>query len=409
MINTSSLQARSDIQVEQFVAELLMPQVEMLTYEQIEDALRAHGIDPYEAGEFYEAILDVLIGRGVLVVDQLPGAEPVRDMDKEALDDAAEVMDLLKRSSYDPDLYRHPILSAERERRLLEIYQDGLRAARLLDETDTYTAKQRNAFEQRYEAGRRALDELVRCNFRLVLKLAVPVARFAKHLTLDDLVQEGRMGFFKAIERFDLNTKLRLSTYATWWIRQSISRAMADCDREIRLPVHMVEEQSRVRRTQTHLTITLGYEPTTQQLAQSLGMTEERLQKILHWSQRPRSLDQVTSADGDTRFGDLLPDPSFLDPIDTIEIEELRSALLQVLDELTERERCILIMRYGLDGNERCTLATIGERLGLTRERIRQIEVKALRKLGAPRLLRQLQGFYMLDTPVLVNQNQGSL
>jgi RNA polymerase primary sigma factor len=212
-------------------------------------------------------------------------------------------------------------------------------------------------------------------------------------MTLDDLLQEGRIGLFKAIERYDLDMNLRLSTYATWWIRQSIGRALADQDRTIRLPVHVVETLRRMRQTTQNLTDAFGREPTDEELADALRLPLKKVQTIRRMERDPISLELPVGPDGDSLLGDLLPDPRLRSPVESASYNALREAIGRALNRLTERERQVIVLRFGLADGKVRTLESIGKVFGVTRERIRQIEVKALRHLSHPRLSRLLRDY----------------
>ncbi|WP_025745637.1 sigma-70 family RNA polymerase sigma factor [Kallotenue papyrolyticum] len=358
-----------------------------VTYAQIEGAMEALGLDPYTEVDLYTAVLEALDEQGIRVIDQDLSTEPQVDEDQGAEEIADEVVAELSRYQRSVEEYAHPLLTAEQERRLLEIYHDAQRAKREL--AGELSEKQRRAAERRINAGEQALEELLRHNLRLIANVAYRVARYSSHLTLDDLIQEGRIGLMRAIEKFNLSTNIRLSTYATWWIRQAIYRAHADLDRTIRIPVHAVEACQRLNRLRLKFIARCGQEPSEEELAQLSGLSVQKIRLYQRITQSLVSLEKPVG-DGDTMLGDLLPS-SGPGPEVEAEAQELRANIRKALLTLSEREREVLILRYGLAEEECRTLEEIGNRLGVTRERIRQIEVKALMRLRRPQAAESLQ------------------
>lgn len=236
-----------------------------VTYAQIETAMTNIGLDPYAVQDLYNQVIDSLTEQGVLIVENLALDSVWTDVDEQAEEAADDVVAQLATIVRNPDEFRHPLLSAAQERRLLEIYRDGQRARREAA-TDLSTIQQR-ATQRRIDASEQALEELVRCNLRLIANIVLRVAPYAQHMTFDDLIQEGKIGLVRAIQLYDLDLGLRLSTYATWWIRQAIMRAFADQDRAIRIPVHMVETIQRVQRTVSHLDQYLNRPPSAIEIA----------------------------------------------------------------------------------------------------------------------------------------------
>jgi|HigsolmetaAR202D_1030399.scaffolds.fasta_scaffold06802_3 RNA polymerase primary sigma factor len=381
---------RNEVQQAFFLLISSAPQT--VTYNQIEDALQSVGLDPFTESEAYDRLISMLEEQEILVVDTLADDAEWVGVEEQALDDADEVLGKLKQIRSNIDEFCHTLLSAREERRLLEIVLDSRRAQNELNNSDVNEIgnKERLALQKRIFAGEEAIELLVRHNLRLVAKIALRYCSWLSHLHFEDLLQEGRIGLMKAIERYNLSLNLRLSTYATWWIRQAITRAIADQDRTIRLPVHMVETVRRIHTTQQRLSIQLGREPTHAELAAALHMPEERLLAILRRSQSLISLELQVGEDKST-LGELLPDRFSPSPLDVLVEQDLRVVLTDILTDLTDRERNVLEMRFGLKGFERHTLEEIGKQFGLTRERIRQIEVKALRKLAGMKRVRSLK------------------
>jgi RNA polymerase primary sigma factor len=373
--------------LEAIVAHVVRPGSRVVTYDQVESAMHMAGYSPFESTDLYQAILEALDQLGVLVTETLANGLANADEESCATELADDVWEMLKSARLPISEYRHPILTSDRERRLLEIVQDSYQAEREL--ADELSWKQRVAAERRVEAGRLALDELVRCNQRLVAKRAARFARGVHHLGLDDLIQVGRMGLFLAITKFDLERQHRLSTYAIWWIDQAIRRAIADLDRAIRLPVYLVELLRRMQRTHVQLTSELDREPTPEELAGALSISLQKLQQLRMMRHHASSLDTIVGGDA-TTLGELLPDRVIPRPDREVEQRLLQQLLAEALSQMSEREQRILELRFGLVDGQGHTLEEIGEIFGLTRERIRQIESKALRKMRHPRLAKHL-------------------
>ena len=276
-----------------------------------------------------------------------------------------------------------PLLNAGQEVELAKRIEAGLFAEdKLADGSRNLCADARIDLEQVAEDGRRAKDHLLEANLRLVVSLA---RRYTgRGMLFLDLIQEGNLGLIRGVEKFDYTKGYKFSTYATWWIRQAITRAMAEQARTIRLPVHMVEALSRLARVRRQMLQDLGREPTPEELAVELDMTPERVIEVQRYGREPISLHTPLGEDGDSEFGDLIEDSGAIQPGEAVSFTMLQEQLRSVLDTLSEREAGVVSMRFGLTDGQPKTLDEIGKVYGVTRERIRQIESKTMSKLRHP-------------------------
>jgi RNA polymerase primary sigma factor len=275
-----------------------------------------------------------------------------------------------------------PLLNAEMEVELAKRIEAGLFSEEKLAKGGKLSAKLEEELEWIAEDGRRAKNHLLEANLRLVVSLAKRYT--GRGMLFLDLIQEGNLGLIRAVEKFDYTKGYKFSTYATWWIRQAITRAMADQARTIRIPVHMVEVINKLARVQRQMLQDLGREPTPEELAKELDMTPEKVVEVQKYGREPISLHTPLGEDGDSEFGDLIEDSEAIVPADAVSFTLLQEQLHAVLDTLSEREAGVVSMRFGLTDGQPKTLDEIGKVYGVTRERIRQIESKTMSKLRHP-------------------------
>ncbi|WP_375502758.1 RNA polymerase sigma factor SigB [uncultured Jatrophihabitans sp.] len=297
------------------------------------------------------------------------------------LDEVATSADLVR--VYLNEIGKVALLTAADEVDLAKRIEAGLYAAHLLTQPNDYTAARKRDLRALGRDGERAKDHLLRANLRLVVSLA---KRYTGHgMPFLDLIQEGNLGLIRAVEKFDYTKGFKFSTYATWWIRQAISRAMADQSRTIRLPVHLVEQVNKLQRIRREMNQQLGREANHGELAHELDITEERVRELIDLSRDLVSLDQTVGTDDDASLGDFIADERSTFAAETVvESGLMRGHLQEVLNTLDAREAAVVRMRYGLDGGQPKTLDEIGRAFKLSRERIRQIERETMAKLRHP-------------------------
>jgi len=278
------------------------------------------------------------------------------------------------------EISRIPLLNAEEEKILGRRITEGIAAESELSEmSDDAPIVDRKRLQRLAKNGRKARDELTQANLRLVVSIA---KRYTKtNMPLADAIQSGNIGLMKAVERFDYTRGFKFSTYATWWIKQAISRAVAEETRNIRIPTHTMESINRARRMQRELLQQLQREPTVAEVAAAMGESLEKVESYFSLAAGTTSLDQPTRDDSDMTFADNLAAPDANNPSDGIEIEDMREAVRVILQDLSEREQAVMRMRFGLDGQEGATLEEVGRAFNITRERVRQIEVRTLFRL----------------------------
>ncbi len=293
---------------------------------------------------------------------------------------------------YLKEIGRVGLLNADDERRMAQDIEAGNFAAVEIDERDAeLEPADRRRLMRAVQAGQQAKSDLIQANLRLVVSIAKRYS--GRGMLFLDLIQEGNLGLMRAVDKFDYSKGFKFSTYATWWIRQAITRSIADQARTIRIPVHMVESMNRVLRMQRQMHQELEREPTLEELGVRCEMSVERVRDILRISQDPLSLDTPVGEEEDSNLADFIQDGSVIAPDDAAAKKMLSAAVNEALDELSEREQEIVRMRFGLDDGQARTLEEVGKEFGVTRERVRQIEAKTLAKLRHPLRSQRLKEF----------------
>jgi RNA polymerase primary sigma factor len=292
---------------------------------------------------------------------------------------------------YLQEIGRFPLLTPQQEVELAMQTEAGIRAEEKLETVDLLPPEERLILERAVRQADRARKRLVEANLRLVVSIAKKYV--GRGLSLLDLIQEGNLGLIRAVEKFDYRKGFKFSTYATWWIRQAVTRALADQARTIRVPVHMVETINKLARAQRTLVQELGRDPTIEEIADELELAPEKVTELRRIAQDPVSLETPLGEEDDSTLGDFVEDPDAEIPVEAASFKLLQSYLSLTLEDLNEREREVLVMRFGLADGKVRTLEEVGAHFNVTRERIRQIETKALAKLRQPARARMLEGY----------------
>jgi len=356
-------------------AEKNLPQLEEFFAD-----LHDQGIDIYESEEeAEEERKKAEMGEPSALAEEI---EEVLDLSDIAADDTITL--------YLKEMARVPLLTPEQEMELAQQLEHG-RVARRRLARDGHDPEETERLRQEIERGEEARQHLIKANTRLVVSIA---KRYLGHgVPFLDLIQEGNLGLMKAVEKFDYHRGHRLSTYATWWIRQSITRALAEQGRTIRVPVHMSDRIRKLYRATRELEQELGRQPSPEEIAEEIGLESDKVQWILRASRRPISLERPVGEEEDNELGNFIEDEKVLAPAEAAYQHLLAETMGDVLGTLSPREARILRLRFGLQDGHSYTLEEVGQKFGLTRERIRQIEGEALRKLRHPRRSRQLKTY----------------
>ena len=370
-----------------------------VNYKDIEDGLDKFDVTEDEVISFYDA----LDAAQVSIIDSKENEDDEdliidEDFDIESEDEDDEDIDLDEIRSFEEELSKEEKLEAikEKGKNKVIITDDPVRTyLKEIGRIPLLTFEEEVDLAKRIEEGdERAKDQLAEANLRLVVSIAKRyVGRGMQFL---DLIQEGNMGLIKAVDKFEHKKGFKFSTYATWWIRQAITRAIADQARTIRIPVHMVETINKLVRAQRQLVQELGRDPLPEEVAELMNMDVEKVREVQKIAQEPVSLETPIGEEEDSHLGDFIPDEEILSPSDAATNTMLREQLITVLDTLTDRERKVLALRFGLDDGRTRTLEEVGQAFDVTRERIRQIEAKALRKLKHPSRSKKLRDFLEL-------------
>ena len=382
-------------------------------------------LESNQIDQVYDSLeaLQVTVGADDDILAGLPDDEPdddeIADVEEEELVDPNTLVNNFSIDDpvrmYLKEIGKVPLLSPDEEKNLAQTMSAGNEAQRKLDidaalkagipttdsqdesaadpveQQEPLTAEEIKALKRLISKGDAAKQKLAEANLRLVVSIAKRYV--GRGMLFLDLIQEGNLGLIKAVEKFDYTKGYKFSTYATWWIRQAITRAIADQARTIRIPVHMVETINKVIRVSRQLLQELGHDPTPVEIAQEMGMPVEKVREILKIAQEPVSLETPIGEEEDSHLGDFIPDEGASEPSEAASFTLLREQLMEVLDSLTPREARVLKLRFGIEDGRSRTLEEVGKEFNVTRERIRQIEAKALRKLRHPSRSKKLKDF----------------
>jgi RNA polymerase primary sigma factor len=351
-----------------------------LTYEEINAVFdNVEDVDP----ERMDALFEEIASMGIEVVEEQKDEKPAADevvAEAEVLPAGLSLDDPVR--MYLKEIGRVPLLSMDEEKELAMAIEAG----------ELEAQKNGQAQSRVIESGFEAKRKLTEANLRLVVSIAKKYV--GRGMLFLDLIQEGNLGLIRAVEKFDYRKGYKFSTYATWWIRQAITRALADQARTIRIPVHMVETINRLIKISRQLLQELGRDPTVEEIAHEMGLTPEKVREVIKISQEPISLETPIGEEEDSHLGDFIEDQEAIAPAEAASVMLLKEKMADVLKNLTERERKVLVLRFGLEDGHQRTLEEVGQEFGVTRERIRQIEAKALRKLRHPSRGKALKDYW---------------
>ena len=402
-VNTQEIKTKFQQKMGELL-EIAKKKRNILEYQEISDHFKELNLD----AEQFEAVLDFLEHNNVDVLrmsDDDDDDEIILDDDDEvevenidlSVPDGVSVEDPVR--MYLKEIGKVPLLSAEEEINLAQRMEEGnvatekiqLLKARMEEAEEAEIQEEIKAMQKDIDLGSDAKKRLAEANLRLVVSIAKRYV--GRGMLFLDLIQEGNLGLIKAVEKFDYRKGYKFSTYATWWIRQAITRAIADQARTIRIPVHMVETINKLIRVSRQLLQELGREPSPEEIAAEMNMPVDRVREILKISQEPVSLETPIGEEEDSHLGDFIKDDNVPVPADAAAFTLLKEQLEEVLGTLTEREQKVLTLRFGLEDGRARTLEEVGKEFNVTRERIRQIEAKALRKLRHPSRSRKLKDY----------------
>ena len=380
-----------------------------LTLKEMSDALESIDMESDELDRLYEELEKAgieLQGAEVLAApaesEEEFSEDAVEEVTKEELEDTESLAEGFAIDDpvrmYLKEIGKVDLLTPDEEVELAKKMQAGMEAKEKIKELDERQRNGEQIDEKEYQALRKAIrggenakKRLSEANLRLVVSIAKRYV--GRGMLFLDLIQEGNLGLLKAVEKFDCTKGFKFSTYATWWIRQAITRAIADQARTIRIPVHMVETINKVIRVSRQLLQELGHDPQPEEIAEEMNMPVERVREILKIAQEPVSLETPIGEEEDSHLGDFIPDDDALEPAEAASFTLLKEQLVEVLKTLTPREEKVLRLRFGIEDGRTRTLEEVGKEFNVTRERIRQIEAKALRKLRHPSRSKKLKDF----------------
>ena len=376
-----------------------------LTSNELMEALEEMDLDSEQMDKLY----DVMENMGIdtsgeeylpdLNPDAMPPIEEIEELPEEEIVDPNTLVDAFGIDDpvrmYLKEIGKVDLLTSDQEVALAQAMVAGQAAKEQLDEMAAegvaLSPEDRKELEKLYKAGERAKQSLAEANLRLVVSIAKRYV--GRGMLFLDLIQEGNLGLIKAVEKFDYTKGYKFSTYATWWIRQAITRAIADQARTIRIPVHMVETINKVIRVSRQLLQELGHDPSPEEISKEMNMPVDKVREILKIAQEPVSLETPIGEEEDSHLGDFIPDEDASEPSEAASFTLLKEQLVEVLGTLTPREEKVLKLRFGIEDGRTRTLEEVGKEFNVTRERIRQIEAKALRKLRHPSRSKKLKDF----------------